>query len=29
MAHLPTVGEMVFFDRSWCSRAGIEQGDPP
>jgi polyphosphate kinase 2 len=23
--HLPTVGEMVFFDRSWYNRAGVER----
>ena len=23
--HLPTAGEMVFFDRSWYNRAGVEQ----
>jgi polyphosphate kinase 2 len=23
--HLPTVGEMVLFDRSWYNRAGVEQ----
>jgi polyphosphate kinase 2 (PPK2 family) len=23
--HLPTRGEMVFFDRSWYSRAGVER----
>ena len=22
--HLPTAGEMVFFDRSWYNRAGVE-----
>jgi len=25
VAHLPTVGEMVFFDRSWYNRAGVER----
>ena len=24
-AHLPTAGEMVFFDRSWYNRAGVER----
>ena len=24
VAHLPTAGEMVFFDRSWYNRAGVE-----
>ncbi len=24
MAHLPTAGEIVFFDRSWYNRAGVE-----
>ena len=24
MAHLPTKGELVFFDRSWYNRAGVE-----
>jgi len=24
VAHLPTVGEIVFFDRSWYNRAGVE-----
>ncbi len=24
--HLPTAGEMVFFDRSWYNRAGVEAG---
>jgi polyphosphate kinase len=24
IAHLPTAGEMVFFDRSWYNRAGVE-----
>ena len=23
--HLPTAGEMVFFDRSWYNRAGVEK----
>ena len=23
--HLPTAGEMVFFDRSWYNRAGVER----
>lgn len=23
--HLPTMGEMVFFDRSWYNRAGVER----
>jgi len=23
--HLPTVGEMVFYDRSWYNRAGVER----
>jgi polyphosphate kinase len=23
--HLPTVGELVFFDRSWYNRAGVER----
>ena len=23
--HLPTAGEIVFFDRSWYNRAGVEQ----
>jgi polyphosphate kinase 2 len=23
--HLPTLGEMVFFDRSWYNRAGVER----
>ena len=25
VAHLPAAGEMVFFDRSWYSRAGVER----
>ncbi|MFE5722811.1 polyphosphate kinase 2 [Streptomyces erythrochromogenes] len=25
IAHLPSAGEMVFFDRSWYNRAGVEQ----
>ena len=25
MKHLPTAGEMVFFDRSWYNRAGVER----
>jgi polyphosphate kinase 2 len=25
IAHLPTEGEMVFFDRSWYNRAGVER----
>ena len=25
MQHLPTEGEMVFFDRSWYNRAGVER----
>ena len=25
VAHLPTEGEMVFFDRSWYNRAGVER----
>jgi polyphosphate kinase len=25
IAHLPTAGEMVFYDRSWYSRAGVER----
>lgn len=25
IAQLPTVGEMVFFDRSWYNRAGVER----
>ena len=25
VAHLPTKGEMVFFDRSWYNRAGVER----
>ncbi|MFJ7057602.1 polyphosphate kinase 2 [Streptomyces griseobrunneus] len=25
VAHLPTVGEIVFFDRSWYNRAGVER----
>ncbi len=25
VAHLPTVGEMVLFDRSWYNRAGVER----
>jgi polyphosphate kinase 2 len=25
VAHLPTAGEMVFFDRSWYNRAGVER----
>lgn len=25
IAHLPTRGEMVFFDRSWYNRAGVER----
>ena len=25
IAHLPTVGEMVFYDRSWYNRAGVER----
>ena len=25
IAHLPTDGEMVFFDRSWYNRAGVER----
>jgi polyphosphate kinase 2 (PPK2 family) len=24
VAHLPAAGEMVFFDRSWYNRAGVE-----
>src|SRR6266513_2426289 len=24
VAHLPTAGEIVFFDRSWYNRAGVE-----
>jgi polyphosphate kinase 2 len=24
ISHLPTAGEMVFFDRSWYNRAGVE-----
>jgi polyphosphate kinase 2 (PPK2 family) len=24
IAHLPTAGEMVFYDRSWYNRAGVE-----
>ncbi|MCB1013530.1 MAG: polyphosphate kinase 2, partial [Acidimicrobiales bacterium] len=24
LAHLPTAGEIVFFDRSWYNRAGVE-----
>ena len=24
IAHLPNAGEMVFFDRSWYNRAGVE-----
>jgi len=24
VAHLPSAGEMVLFDRSWCNRAGVE-----
>ena len=23
-AHLPSAGELVRFDRSWCNRAGVE-----
>ncbi len=23
--HLPTAGEIVLFDRSWCNRAGVER----
>jgi polyphosphate kinase len=25
IAHLPTTGEIVFFDRSWYNRAGVER----
>ena len=25
VAHLPTSGEMVFYDRSWYNRAGVER----
>ncbi len=25
MAQLPTAGEIVFFDRSWYNRAGVER----
>ena len=25
IAHLPTTGEMVFYDRSWYNRAGVER----
>ena len=25
VAHLPTAGEMVLFDRSWYNRAGVEK----
>jgi|GEM_PF-1640372 polyphosphate kinase 2 len=25
VAHLPSAGEMVFFDRSWYNRAGVER----
>jgi len=25
LAHLPTAGEIVFFDRSWYNRAGVER----
>lgn len=25
IAHLPTAGEIVFFDRSWYNRAGVER----
>src|SRR2546423_5454970 len=25
IAHLPAAGEMVFFDRSWYNRAGVER----
>jgi polyphosphate kinase 2 len=25
IAHLPTAGEMVFYDRSWFNRAGVER----
>ena len=25
IGHLPTSGEMVFFDRSWYNRAGVER----
>ncbi len=25
VSHLPTEGEMVFFDRSWYNRAGVER----
>ena len=25
VAHLPAAGEMVFFDRSWYNRAGVER----
>ena len=25
LAHLPTAGEMVLFDRSWYNRAGVER----
>jgi len=25
IAHLPTAGEIVFFDRSWYNRAGVEK----
>jgi polyphosphate kinase 2 len=26
VAHLPTAGEIVLFDRSWYNRAGVERG---
>jgi polyphosphate kinase len=25
VTHLPAAGEMVFFDRSWYNRAGVER----
>jgi polyphosphate kinase 2 (PPK2 family) len=25
VAHLPTAGEIVLFDRSWYNRAGVEK----
>lgn len=25
VAHLPAAGEIVFFDRSWYNRAGVER----
>ncbi len=27
VSHLPSAGEIVLFDRSWCNRRGVEQVD--